>query len=261
MLKLVWLSDPHFSAEGDVLGHDPRVRLRAAVSHINAHHSDAAFCVISGDMVNRGTVADYAALAEILETLKIPYFPMVGNHDDRQLLRQHLAVPGDSMAEFVQYSLPAEDALIVNLDTQKTGFDAGEFCEKRLRWLDDTLSGAHDLPVIIFMHHPPMPLGLPMQDTENMEQGARFLDLLQKHACVRYLCIGHVHRPVTGTVRGIPFATMRSVLYQAPAPQPAWDWHSFAPSAEAPNLGIVTISDMGINLQYHQFCPFETGTT
>ena len=77
MLKLVWLSDPHFMAEGDVLGHDPRVRLRAAVSHVNAHHRDAECCVISGDMGDRGTEADYAALVEILETLKILYFPMI----------------------------------------------------------------------------------------------------------------------------------------------------------------------------------------
>lgn len=35
MLNLVWLSDPDFMAEGDVLGHAPRVRLRAADSNVN----------------------------------------------------------------------------------------------------------------------------------------------------------------------------------------------------------------------------------
>ena len=53
------MSDIHFAAEGNVLGHDPRIRLETAIEHINAHHSDAEMCVITGDMVNRGTQADY----------------------------------------------------------------------------------------------------------------------------------------------------------------------------------------------------------
>lgn len=29
--KIIWMSDLHFTADGDVLGHDPRVRLMRAV--------------------------------------------------------------------------------------------------------------------------------------------------------------------------------------------------------------------------------------
>ncbi len=50
---------------------------------------------------------------------------------------------------------------------------------------------------------------------------------------------------------------MRSVLYQAPAPRPEWDWESFHPSEEAPNIGVMTISNADVNLQYEQFCRFE----
>ncbi|MGI9369059.1 MAG: phosphodiesterase, partial [Ruegeria sp.] len=67
------------------------------------------------------------------------------------------------------------------------------------------------------------------------------------------------HRPISGTVTGIPFSTMRSVLYQAPPPRPEWNWDTFRPSQEAPNLGVVTIADTGVNLQFDQFCGFEVG--
>ncbi|MFK7737537.1 MAG: metallophosphoesterase, partial [Pirellulaceae bacterium] len=86
MTKLIWMSDPHFALEGDVWGHDPRERLKAAIDHINIHHSDAAMCVISGDLVNSGTQADYEGVRTRLDTLAIPYFPMVGNHDKRDLV-------------------------------------------------------------------------------------------------------------------------------------------------------------------------------
>lgn len=164
------------------------------------------------------------------------------------------------MENFVQYTVSTDEGVIICLDTQKIGSDVGEFCEERRNWLLSILKEAGDTPVYIFMHHPPMPLGLPIQDTENMENGESFLELLGMFENIQYLFIGHVHRPITGTVKGIPFATMRSILYQAPAPQPKWDWDSFKPSEEAPNLGVLTVDDSDVNLQYLQFCKYEIGT-
>jgi len=111
MTKLVWMSDPHFTIEGDVLGYDPRVRLRAAIDHINTHHSDAKMCVISGDMVNRGTKADYEGIRAQIEELSMPYLPMVGNHDNRSLFRQAFPLPESCMADFIQYKVTTPDGL------------------------------------------------------------------------------------------------------------------------------------------------------
>lgn len=259
MTKIIWLSDPHFATSGDVQEHDPRVRITAAIDHINAHHSDAQFCVISGDLVNRGSAEDYRELAIHLAQLEMPVLPMMGNHDNREMLRNVLPMPPQSMAEFVQYRVETGDGLLLCLDTHKIGSDGGEFCEARASWLKSQLNEIADTPVYLFMHHPPMALGLPMQDTDCMENGAAFLDLIGAHNDVKYMFIGHVHRPISGTVRGIPFSTMRSVLYQAPAPDPAWDWNSFSPAKEAPAYGVLTLSNGDVNLQYIQFCEAERG--
>jgi len=259
MTKLIWMSDLHFTAEGDVLGHDPRVRLDAAIGHINQHHSDATMCVISGDMVNRGTHADYNGLRARLDKLYVPFCPMVGNHDNRVLFKGALPLPTTCMPEFVQYTIETSQGLIVCLDTQIPGADAGELCQIRLDWLRDTLSAAKTTPVFLFLHHPPMPLGLPMQDTENMKNGQAFLDLISAFECVKHMFIGHVHRPITGTIRDIPFSTMRSVLYQAPPPRPKWTWDTFKPALEAPNIGVIRLENSSVIMHYDQFCPYETG--
>lgn len=258
-MKIVWMSDLHFVQNGDVLGHDPRVRLQAAVDHINAHHADARMCVISGDMVNRGSKVDYEGVAERLSELEMPYFPMMGNHDNRDLFRQLLPIPETGMEAFIQYQVTTPEALIVCLDTHKIGSDAGEFCEDRRKWLLDCLQAAGETPVYMFMHHPPMPLGLPMQDTENMEDGQGFIKLVSDTGCAKYMFIGHVHRPISGVVAGIPFSTMRSVLYQAPPPRPEWNWDSFKPGEEAPNIGIIRLEAGLVTLQYDQFCDYQLG--
>ncbi len=242
-----------------MLGHDPRLRLRAAIDHINAHHADAEFCVISGDLVNRGSRSDYDGLRDALERLALPYFPMAGNHDNREMLRRVLDVPKSAMAGFVQYEIETTNGIIACLDTQKSGSDAGEFCKARQAWLRDVMARRKGQNLYLFMHHPPMDLGLPMQDTEKMEEGSTFLDLITAEAPVKFLFIGHVHRPISGVIRGLPFSTMRSVLYQAPSPAPAWDWDSFTPAAEAPMMGVVTLSIESVQLHYDQFCDYSVG--
>jgi len=259
MPSLIWMSDPHFTKSGLVSGHDPRVRLSAALDFANLHYGDAQVCVISGDMVNHGTAQDYEALQTHLEHSDIAILPMVGNHDDRAAFKSTLSVPDTCMDDFVQYSVEIDGGLIVCLDTQKTGSDCGVLCAQRLAWLKQTLEGANDLPVYIFMHHPPMQLGLPMQDTDSLENPQDFWDVVTGFDCVKYLFIGHVHRPISGVVNAIPFSTMRSILYQAPAPRPDWTWDTFAPANEAPNFGVIEVSDGAVMLQYVQFCDFETG--
>ncbi|MEL7254253.1 MAG: phosphodiesterase [Pseudomonadota bacterium] len=258
MSKIIWLSDLHFSAKGRVQGYDTGARVDAAVQFLQDHHADAVACVITGDMVDRGTAADYAALRTHLEPLPMPVYPMAGNHDARADLRDTFPLPPSAMTDFVQYRVDLDGAVLLCLDTQKTGADAGEFCAARMAWLRTTLA-ATDGPVLIFVHHPPMALGLPMQDLDRMEGGAAFLQVLRDHRDRIHLCAGHVHRPVSGTKDGVAFTTARSVTYQAPNPQPAWDWSDFRPAHEAPSLNVISVTQSGIIIQQQQFCDASLG--
>lgn len=262
MVKLVWLSDLHFTcAENRVLEHDPTVRLTAAIDDINAHHGDALACIISGDLVDRGGVAEYRELKTHLDKLAIRWVPMVGNHDVRDVLRTELVPEGLADGHsFIQYSLPTDAGLVLCLDTLKAGSDQGEYCADRYAWLGEALTAAGDVPTYVFMHHPPGRLGLPMQDQDCLEKFEEFLSFLHAKGSVRHLFVGHVHRPISGSLSGIPFTSMRSCLYQAPSPWPSWNWSTFAPAAEAPNYGVIELTDENVLVHYHQFCPFELGT-
>jgi 3',5'-cyclic-AMP phosphodiesterase len=98
-----------------------------------------------------------------------------------------------------------------------------------------------------------------MQDQDGMENGDAFLELLNKYPNVAHLFIGHVHRPISGQMAGLSFTTMRSVLYQAPAPVPAWDWDSFKPGQEAPAIGVVRVDRNSVIVQFEQFAEFDVG--
>ena len=164
------------------------------------------------------------------------------------------------MENFVQYSVGDNEFELLCLDSQKEGADAGYFCGDRFAWLETQLNRFKDKQICLFMHHPPVDLGLPMQDKDKMENGEAFLEFIKNNTNVVHLFIGHVHRPISGQVNGISFTTMRSVLIQAPPPIPHWDWSSFVPAKEAPALGIITLSKRSVIVQFEQFCGYEVGT-
>lgn len=253
MLNSIWMTDLHFITQGLVRGADPRKNLSAAISHINQHYADHEFCIISGDLVNLETAEVYNALKGQLDELKIPYFPMVGNDDNRELLRSTLPLPANCMADFIQYSISTDEGLMLCLDTLKDGEVTGELCPTRLEWLERELDGAQNKPVFIFLHHPPMDLELPMLDPLKMQNGDEFLDLIARYNNVKHLFIGHVHRAISGTVRGIPFCTMNAISFQAPPPRPDWTWEGFESNDEAPRFGVLSIENADVQIKYTQF--------
>ena len=259
MTKIIWMSDPHFQNEGTIDGLDPRARLSAAIDHANMHHGDADFAILSGDLVGDDIEGDYTALAGYLAKSELGIYPMMGNNDDRGGLRSRLELPADTMPDFIQFALETADGMVVCLDTHKVGSHAGQFCDVRRDWLDEVLSKNGGRDAYVFMHHPPMALGLPEQDGIMLEDGDSFLEVICGHGNVKHLFMGHVHRPTCGTVRGVPFATLGALSFQAPAPRPSWDWDSFKAPKEAPQYGVLEISNGNTTLQYTQFCDFALG--
>ena len=90
-----------------------------------------------------------------------------------------------------------------------------------------------------------------MQDQDRLKDGDRLLSILKSAPRTVYLCCGHVHRTMSGLVRGIPFSTIRSSLYQAPPPVPDWTWDSFAPAKETAQFAILEVSQHHVGVHFH----------
>jgi len=132
-MKIIWMSDLHVVPEGkSVLGHDSAMRLRTAVDCINTYHSDADFCVISGDLTDGGDAASYQLVNEILSGCDVPNLSIPGNHDDRATMRAQLSFPENIDAEFIQYSIIKDGYRLIFLDSLQENNAEGILCEKRL---------------------------------------------------------------------------------------------------------------------------------
>lgn len=214
-MKIVQVTDTHIVESGRrIYGLDPRDRLEACIADINANHGDAAFCVFSGDLTDRGEPAAYRVLREVLQDLRLSYHLMMGNHDKREALREVFPETPADADGFVQQALDTPRGRILLLDSVAAGSHAGAFCERRADWLAARLDEAGERPVYLFLHHPPFDIGIPSLDRIRLLDPGPLIRALDGRRNVKHLFLGHVHRPVGGAWRGIPFSALRSTAHQ-----------------------------------------------
>jgi 3',5'-cyclic-AMP phosphodiesterase len=232
---LVQFSDPHIMPPGQLLAGriDTPALLAQAVAAAAALGPDAV--VITGDLVERGSAAEYEHLRALIAPLPCPVWLMPGNHDHIPALRAafpdhaELAPPADpALAPFVLWQRDVAGLRLLALDTTVPRRPHGGLCEHRLAWLDATLSSAPDMPTIVAMHHPPFATGIAHMDAMGLREGGPALEaVLRRHPQVERVVCGHLHRAITCRFAGTVAMTVPSTAHQialdlAPASPAAW---------------------------------------
>ena len=176
-MLLAQISDPHIVRDGELAYgrvDTPRMLARC-VERIRAEARQPDAVVVTGDLTDHGSAAEYALLRTLLAPLTMPVYLAVGNHDDRDELRR--AFPDHAHLQgvdgFVQYAEGLGPLRLLVLDTLQAGAPGGRLCATRLDWLERELA-ASSTPTIIAQHHTPFAVA--------------------RHRHVERIICGHVHR-------------------------------------------------------------------
>jgi len=214
-MKFIHLTDTHVIGGDRLLyGANPARRLSRAVDSIIKDHADATFVVVTGDMTHWGDADAYAAFAREIRRLPMPVHLMVGNHDDGNAFKHTFPDAPRDPSGFVQFTFETPHHKAICLDTKLQGTHAGGYCTERLAWLNQQLEHS-DEPVLLFMHHPPFPVGIQAMDNIMMQDAEAFHDVIAPHKHrIQHLFFGHVHRPIFGNWRGVSFSCMRGLNHQ-----------------------------------------------
>lgn len=195
------ISDPHLKAGGRLTYGvvDTLAALRRAVEHINASRQRPDIVVISGDLVDFGRADEYAVLRPELERLRMPFYVVPGNHDDRENLlaafADHVYLPL-SPAGPLDWVVEEHAVRLIGLDTTIPGEHGGRLDYLQLDWLDTQLSRRPDAPTVLVMHHPPFISGIGHMDLAPFANAAALERVIARHPQVERLLCGHLHRPM-----------------------------------------------------------------
>ncbi|MBT5263479.1 MAG: phosphodiesterase [Rhodospirillaceae bacterium] len=252
-MKIVQITDLHLvPGKQDMHGVNPYERLSKCVEDIQQNHSDAELCVISGDLAHKGEVGAYEDLSEILTRLPMPYRLMVGNHDHRDNLRSVFPETAEDPNGFIQSSVDLDAGRLILIDSAEKGEKYGTFCQERATWLTDQLEGCDGRPAYLFLHHPPFEIGIPYMDGMRMLHGADLLaDTIAPFTNIRHMFLGHVHRPIAGSWRGLPFSIFRGTAHQVALRLEETEY--LVRSHEPPAYGVILLNTDSVIVHYHDY--------
>ena len=196
--KVVILSDAHVGVSS---GQWQRDGLAARVATILLMDPLPGCVLILGDLAYaHGDVADYElfkAMMEPLDKAGIPWYPMMGNHDNREAFfsvfpERKSGLVADRLVTVVK--TPRSDFVL--LDSLKEGKISGTLDEKQRSWLKSFLLGRKK-STFICAHHS-------IYDT-------RLQTLLEKTPCVSGYFHGHLHSWIEKrTEKGLNYISMPS---------------------------------------------------
>jgi 3',5'-cyclic AMP phosphodiesterase CpdA len=197
-IVIAQITDTHIRAPGRLTYRkiDTSSYLRAAVAFLASPPVPVDAVVHTGDLTDFATDDEYRHFRDIVAPLRVPFYALPGNHDERNAFRR----------AFGEFDLPAEgplnyvvsvgDLQVVMLDSVVPGSPYGELGPATLTWLDRTLGAAEDRPALVALHHPPFMTGIRHMDVQNCRDACELEEVLRRHPGVKGLLCGHVHRTV-----------------------------------------------------------------
>jgi Icc protein len=207
-MRLLQLSDPHLLADPRSLyrGRRPSLRLRAALEAALDAAPTAAdlpdLLLISGDLCQDESWGGYAQLRKLLAHWPTPVALLPGNHDHPQLLRAALG----RRATLAPALIELAGARLLLLSSHQPGCTEGWLGGSQLTWLKRRLEAltrdVTALPLLVAVHHPPVPIGDAVMDGIGLADGRLLLELLAPLPPLAGLVFGHVHQYWQGVFPG-----------------------------------------------------------
>lgn len=219
---LVQITDLHLGPHGArPYGTDTAANLRAVARAVGRMRLDPAAVLLTGDLTDRGELASYEHLREIvtdeLDPLGCPIMAVIGNHDRRDAFRRAYlgeANPDGDVPHHERLDIGEGETgvRILMCDSYLVDRVTGRLGDDQLAWLDGELGSADGRACVVGLHHPSVPRGVPQPDDYLLEDRAAFGDVLAAHEVAAVLC-GHSHVPTAASFAGTLHAAAPASAY------------------------------------------------
>lgn len=191
-IHVVQLSDPHLFADvsGCLLGMNTERSFRDVMSLVSRDQPRIDLVLATGDLAQSPAPSTYTRFFDAVSAFQAPQFWLQGNHDlDEMFSHGH---PSKDCTGPVM--IAAGHWRIIMLNSSVDHEIAGSFTASELAWLNDALVQCRDQPVMVCMHHHPLPIGSYWLDQHMLDNALAFWTIIEQYDNVVAVVHGHVHQ-------------------------------------------------------------------
>jgi Icc protein len=192
-VRLLQVTDPHLFADPTrrIYGVNTAQSFRSVLADaLGGGVPPPDAILVTGDIGDDMSAGSYKAFREAIGGLGAPVLCLPGNHDAPALMAELLGSDG------FQYCGSARLGAwgLVLLDTHVDDDPAGLLAASELERLESSLREFADRPVLVCLHHLPLPTGSEWLDGYGLRNAAELLSLLRRFPQVKVVLAGHVHQ-------------------------------------------------------------------
>lgn len=215
-IRVLQLSDLHLFADPSqrLAGVPTRESLIEVRRFIDSQPGSFDHVIITGDFTHDELAETYESVRDILGDWVDRCRIVPGNHDDRGAMRQVFQDLIPTSTGAVTFSFHAGGWRLIGLDTHVPGRVPGRIESEQLDWLRQEFASHAEEPAMLFMHHPPVPVGCSWLDSIGLEEPEELLDLIAANGQVRLVSAGHVHHVFDGEMGHVRVVTTPSTAVQ-----------------------------------------------
>ncbi|MEO0415288.1 MAG: metallophosphoesterase [Verrucomicrobiota bacterium] len=232
MIEFIHISDTHFGPDADhsIRGSRPYRRTAEVVKEINALPFSPDFVMHTGDIVNEPEAAAYQMAAEVLGQLESPIHYVTGNHDDPEMIREHMGVQEPNSlsddAGRLCYHFPMGEGIEAFILDAKVPEKEGPHGFLPQEQIDAFAEAQREFEhIALFLHYPLLPIGSKWIDEFLLvRNGGTVHEFLRDEigSRLRGVFFGHLHRGLQLYRDGILYSGVASSVCQFPSdPQSA----------------------------------------
>ena len=224
-LRFIHISDTHIHSDPEYTrpfaARPPLACARALVRELQALPFEPNFILHTGDVAYDPDPNVFPFIRELFEPIAAPMHWLVGNHDDGQALQRELmGRAAEQLEPELRYEFEAGGVQILCLDSngprQHLDHPSGWISDTQLAWLAERCEAKDPRPLVVAVHHNPIPLGVPWLDNwMRMENGEALHNvLLPARDRIRGVFHGHIHQSLQATQDGILYVAAPSAWCQ-----------------------------------------------
>lgn len=257
-VRFVHISDTHITHPGaatpDFASYPANLGAAALVEQINALPFRPDFVLHTGDVAYDPDPTVYATAQSILNRIRYPVYYLPGNHDHGETVHTALNQFKDPTS-LMLYEIEVNGVQIVCVDSNGPApVPAGFVTQDQLLRLSEICGATDDdRPLVIAIHHNPIPVGVPWLDGwMGVTNGEALHQILvnARHR-LRGVFFGHIHQNITVMQDGILYSSVLSSWYQLHAYPDQMDT-TFDRDAE-PGFNVVTVRGNQTFIRRHRF--------
>ena len=211
-VNLIQLSDCHLFADDarDLMGIRTNDSFANVVAMVKDREQSIDQILVTGDISQDDSLGSYQYCENVVSALNAPFAWLRGNHDEMKELRES----GNSFSEHFPTHIRVGNWVVLMVNSQTDGATYGTLSSADLDTLESQLVAFQGRPILVAMHHQPVPVGSQWMDTIALRNNEALFTLLKGYPQVQAIIHGHTHQARDTVHQGIRVLGVPSTCVQ-----------------------------------------------